>query len=91
MPLRISPYIIIQVPVRVAGGLLFELFGQSVGDPYEGDIHDIPIVLRSWQAQNFLITAMHIKGNVSRINVLGITEVQVVHTWKKMFKFYDLK
>ena len=34
---------------------------------------------------------MHIKGNVSRINVLGITEVQVVHTWKKMFKFYDLK
>ena len=71
-------YIIIQVPVRVAGGLLFELLGQSAGDPFV-DEDDIPIVLRSWQAQNFLITAMHIKGNVPRINVLGITEVQVVH------------
>ena len=77
-------YAIIQVPVRVAGGLLFELLGQSAGDPFV-DEDDIPIVLRSWQAQNFLITAMHIKGNVSRINVLGITEVQVVHAWKKMF------
>lgn len=63
--------------MRVAGGLLFELLGQSVGDPHiEED--DIPIVLRSWQAQNFLVTVMHIKVSVSRINVLGITEVQVV-------------
>lgn len=75
-------YAIIQVPVRVAGGLLFELLGQSAGDPFV-DEDDIPIVIRSWQAHNFLITAMHIKGNVSRINVLGITEVQVVHAWKK--------
>lgn len=71
-------FTIIQVPVRVAGGLLFELLGQSVGDPFV-DEDDIPIVLRSWQAQNFLITALHIKGNVSRVNVLGITEVQVGH------------
>ncbi|GMY05797.1 Mg2+ transporter protein, Zinc transport protein [Fagus crenata] len=33
----------------------------------------LPYVL---DAQNFLINAMHIKGNVPRINVLGITEVQ---------------
>lgn len=71
-------YTIIQVPVRVAGGLLFELLGQSVGDPFV-DEDDIPIVLRSWHAQNFLITALHVKGVVSRTNVLGITEVQVVH------------
>ncbi|XP_068667415.1 uncharacterized protein [Aristolochia californica] len=64
-----------EVPVRVAGGLLFELLGQSAGDPYS-DEDDIPIVLRSWQAQNFLVTAMHIKGVSSNINVLGITEVQ---------------
>ncbi|GKV52315.1 hypothetical protein SLEP1_g58904 [Rubroshorea leprosula] len=63
------------VPVRVAGGLLFELLGQSVGDPFV-DEDDVPVVIRSWQAQNFLITAMHIKGHVSSINVLGITEVQ---------------
>lgn len=68
----------IQVPVRVAGGLLFELLGQSVGDPKANE-DDIPIVLRSWQAQNFLITALHIKGKVSRSNILGITEVQVFH------------
>ncbi|KAF2282815.1 hypothetical protein GH714_043106 [Hevea brasiliensis] len=64
-----------EVPVRVAGGLLFELLGQSVGDPFVEE-DDIPIVMRSWQAQNFLITALHIKGHVSRVNVLGITEVQ---------------
>ena len=69
-------YVFIQVPVRVAGGLLFELLGQSAGDP-NVDEDDIPIVLRSWQAQKFLITALHIKGSASRINVLGITEVQV--------------
>lgn len=67
----------IQVPVRVSGGLLFELLGQSVGNPFV-DEDDIPIVLRSWQAQNFLVTALHVKGHVSNINVLGITEVQVV-------------
>ncbi|MED6214429.1 hypothetical protein PIB30_103033, partial [Stylosanthes scabra] len=33
-------------------------------------------VLRSWQAQNFLVTAMHVKGSASNINVLGILEVQ---------------
>ncbi|XP_057949920.1 uncharacterized protein LOC131144952 [Malania oleifera] len=68
-------YLLYEVPVRVAGGLLFELLGQSVGDPYV-DEDDIPIVLRSWQAQNFLITALHVKGSASRINVLGIIEVQ---------------
>ncbi|CAL4955285.1 unnamed protein product [Urochloa decumbens] len=68
-------YLLYEVPVRVAGGLLFELLGQSVGDPnHEED--DIPIVLRSWQAQNFLVTAMHVKGPSSNINVLGVTEVQ---------------
>ncbi|XP_038987499.1 uncharacterized protein LOC103714979 isoform X2 [Phoenix dactylifera] len=68
-------HLLYEVPVRVAGGLLFELLGQSVGDPF-CDEDDIPIVLRSWQAQNFLITALHIKGSASNINVLGITEVQ---------------
>ncbi|TQD82026.1 hypothetical protein C1H46_032425 [Malus baccata] len=57
------------------GGLLFELLGQSIGNPFV-DEDDIPIVLRSWQAQNFLVTVLHIKGPVSSINVLGITEVQ---------------
>ncbi|CAA3026594.1 Mg2+ transporter, Zinc transport [Olea europaea subsp. europaea] len=65
----------LQVPVRVAGGLLFELLGQSVGDPFVEE-DDVPIVLRSWQAQNFLVTVLHLKGSTSRINVLGITEVQ---------------
>lgn len=68
----------VQVPVRVAGGLLFELLGQSAGNPFV-DEDDIPIVLRSWQAQNFLVTVLHVKGPVSSVNVLGITEVQVVH------------
>lgn len=68
-------YLLYEVPVRVAGGILFELLGQSVGDPFV-DEDDIPIVLRSWQAQNFLITALHVKGPVSSNNVLGITEVQ---------------
>ncbi|EEF42714.1 uncharacterized protein LOC8284019 [Ricinus communis] len=67
-------HLLYEVPVRVAGGLLFELLGQSAGDPFVEE-DDIPIVLRSWQAQNFLITSLHIKGNVSRVNVLGITEV----------------
>uniref|UniRef100_A0A0E0FQL4 Magnesium transporter CorA-like family protein n=1 Tax=Oryza nivara TaxID=4536 RepID=A0A0E0FQL4_ORYNI len=68
-------YLLYEVPVRVAGGLLFELLGQSVGDPNREE-EDIPIVLRSWQAQNFLVTAMHVKGPSSNINVLGVTEVQ---------------
>ncbi|XP_010926355.1 uncharacterized protein [Elaeis guineensis] len=68
-------HLLYEVPVRVAGGLLFELLGQSVGDPFH-DEDDIPIVLRSWQARNFLITALHVKGSASNINVLGITEVQ---------------
>lgn len=61
----------------MAGGLLFELLGQSVGDPLRNE-DDIPIVLRSWQSQKFLVTAMHVKGSTSSINVLGITEVQVI-------------
>lgn len=64
-----------EVPVRVAGGLLFELLGQSVGDPQNNE-DDIPVVLRSWQAQNFLVTALHVKGKVNQLNVLGILEVQ---------------
>ncbi|XP_006644476.1 uncharacterized protein LOC102718499 [Oryza brachyantha] len=68
-------YLLYEVPVRVAGGLLFELLGQSVGDPNREE-EDIPIVLRSWQAQNFLVTAMHVKGPSSNVNVLGVTEVQ---------------
>lgn len=68
-------YLLYEVPVRVAGGLLFELLGQSVGDPF-CDEDDIPVVIRSWQAQNFLITALHMKGSASCINVIGIQEVQ---------------
>ncbi|XAR59305.1 hypothetical protein NMG60_11015088 [Bertholletia excelsa] len=68
-------HLLYEVPVRVAGGLLFELLGQSVGDPFV-DEDDIPVVLRSWQAHNFLISALHVKGTASNINVLGITEVQ---------------
>uniref|UniRef100_A0A5B6Z6C8 Putative Magnesium transporter CorA-like family protein n=1 Tax=Davidia involucrata TaxID=16924 RepID=A0A5B6Z6C8_DAVIN len=68
-------HLLYEVPVRVAGGLLFELLGQSAGDPFV-DEDDIPVVLRSWQAQHFLLTALHIKGSALSINVLGITEVQ---------------
>jgi hypothetical protein len=75
-----------QVPVRVAGGLLFELLGQSVGDPNREE-EDIPIVLRSWQTQNFLLTAMHVKGPSSNINVLGVTEVQVSTESLPLLKF----
>lgn len=64
-----------EVPVRVAGGLLFELLGQSAGDPYVEE-DDIPVVLRSWQAQNFLVTALHVKGYATNVNVLGVSEVQ---------------
>ncbi|XP_059075130.1 uncharacterized protein LOC131875120 [Cryptomeria japonica] len=68
-------HLLYEVPVRVAGGLLFELLGQTVGDP-QIEEDDIPIVLRSWQAQNFLVTALHVKGTVPYLNVLGIIEVQ---------------
>ncbi|GAA0156869.1 transporter [Lithospermum erythrorhizon] len=39
-------HLLYEVPVRVAGGLLFELLGQSVGDPYINE-DDVPVVLRS--------------------------------------------
>ncbi|KAJ0577144.1 hypothetical protein HanRHA438_Chr05g0225551 [Helianthus annuus] len=68
-------HLLYEVPVRVAGGLLFELLGQSAGDPYVEE-DDIPVVLRSWQAQNFLVTALHVKGDATNINVLGVSEVQ---------------
>ncbi|EXB92399.1 hypothetical protein L484_021383 [Morus notabilis] len=76
-----------EVPVRVAGGLLFELLGQSVGDPLVEE-DDVPVVLRSWQAQNFLVTALHIKGSASKLNVIGITEVQliIVQIWQCSFQ-----
>ncbi|KAL3677820.1 hypothetical protein R1sor_020776 [Riccia sorocarpa] len=65
-----------EVPVRVAGGVLFELLGQSVGDPHRCEEDDVPVVLRSWASQNFLVTAMHVKGPVASLNVVGISEVQ---------------
>ncbi|KAL3502914.1 hypothetical protein ACH5RR_037363, partial [Cinchona calisaya] len=68
-------HLLYEVPVRVAGGLLFELLGQSVGDPLTEE-DDIPVVMRSWQAQNFLLTTLHLKGSSSNVNVLGIAEVQ---------------
>ncbi|WOL14604.1 hypothetical protein Cni_G23384 [Canna indica] len=66
---------VVSLSFLVAGGLLFELLGQSVGDPYHEE-DDIPIVVRSWQAQNFLVTVLHVKGTAPNINILGITEVQ---------------
>jgi hypothetical protein len=66
-------------------GLLFELLGQSIGDPNHEE-EDIPIVLRSWRAQSFLVTTMHVKGPSSNINVLGVTEVQVSNSECFMFK-----
>lgn len=69
-------HLLYEVPVRVAGGLLFELLGQSVGDPVISE-DDVPVVFRSWQAKNFLVTVMHVKGSVSNTNVLGVTEVEV--------------
>ncbi|KAM1373725.1 hypothetical protein ACFX2I_024390 [Malus domestica] len=68
-------HLLYEVPVRVACGLLFELLGQSAGDPLVNE-DDIPVVLRSWQLQNFLITALHVKGSAQNVNVLGISEVQ---------------
>lgn len=62
----------------MSGGLLFELLGQSVGDPHHNE-DDVPIVLRSWTSLNFLITAMHVKGEIPNgLNVIGISEVQVM-------------
>ncbi|XP_068304329.1 uncharacterized protein [Pyrus communis] len=68
-------HLLYEVPVRVACGLLFELLGQSAGDPLVNE-DDIPVVLRSWQSQNFLVTALHVKGSAQNVNVLGISEVQ---------------
>ncbi|KAL0328321.1 UNVERIFIED_CONTAM: hypothetical protein Scaly_2264700 [Sesamum calycinum] len=68
-------HLLYEVPVRAAGGLLFELLGQSVGDPVAEE-DDIPVVIRSWQAQNFLLTALHVKGSSSHTNILGVSEVQ---------------
>ncbi|KAJ8763046.1 hypothetical protein K2173_023251 [Erythroxylum novogranatense] len=65
------------VPVIVAGGLLFELLGQSAGDP-DTDEYDTPIILRSWQSQNFLVTVMHVKGLSSNINLLGIAKYRYI-------------
>lgn len=62
--------------MRVAGGLLFELTGHSIGDPTR-DEEDVPVVFRSWQSQNYLITSMHVKGVLPNLNVLGVLEVQV--------------
>eukprot|EP00250_Pteridium_aquilinum_P002802 c13024_g1_i1 orf=2-1483(-) len=64
-----------EVPTRVAGGLLFELLGQNVGDPHNNE-DDVPVVLRAWQAQKFLVTSLHVKGTFNNLNVLGIVEVQ---------------
>lgn len=69
-------HLLYEVPVRVAGGLLFELTGHSIGDPNR-DEEDVPVVLRSWYSQNFLITSMHVKGVIDHLNVLGVLEVQV--------------
>lgn len=63
--------------MRVAGGLLFELTGHSIGDPNRNE-EDVPVVFRSWHSQNFLITSMHVKGTVDHLNVLGVMEVQVL-------------
>ncbi|TQD69358.1 hypothetical protein C1H46_045108 [Malus baccata] len=49
---------------------------QSAGDPLVNE-DDIPVVLRSWQSQNFLVIALHVKGSAQNVNVLGISEVQV--------------
>ncbi|GAB2287645.1 hypothetical protein Dimus_022015 [Dionaea muscipula] len=68
-------HLLYEVPVRVSGGLLFELLGHSAGDPFTNE-GDIPVVIRSWHAQNFLITAMHLKGSATNLNVLGVMEVQ---------------
>ncbi|KAK9051303.1 hypothetical protein SSX86_027930 [Deinandra increscens subsp. villosa] len=68
-------HLLYEVPVRVAGGLVFELLGQSVGDPNKNE-DDVPVVIRSWQTHNFLITALHQKGVTSSLNVLGVIEVQ---------------
>ena len=67
---------------------MFELLGQSAGDPLDED--DIPVVLRSWQAQNFLVTAMHVKGSASNVNVLGVMEVQVHHLNDNSSRIYFL-
>lgn len=54
---------------------MFELTGLSVGDPTRNE-DDVPVVFRSWQSQNYLITSMHVKDIVHNLNVLGVLEVQ---------------
>ncbi len=56
--------------------MLFELLGHSVGDPQHQE-EDVPVVLRAWHANNFLVTSMHVKEYVRHLNVLGVMEVQV--------------
>lgn len=46
---------------------MFELLGQSVRDPVL-EQEGVPVVLRSWQAQNFLVTALHVKSSASNLN-----------------------
>ncbi|CAH1435631.1 unnamed protein product [Lactuca virosa] len=60
-------HLLYEVLVRVAGGLLFELLGQYFGNPYIKE-DDVPDMLRSWQAQNSLVTALHQKGVTSLLN-----------------------
>lgn len=69
---------------------MFELLGQSAGDPFVEE-DDIPIVLRAWQAQNFLVTALHVKGVTSNVNVLGIIEVEVCPIFIHYQQKYTMK
>lgn len=55
-----------------------------MGDPLVEE-DDVPVVLRSWQVQNFLVMALHVKGSASNLNVIGITEVQVF-AWFNWFQ-----
>ncbi|TKY57219.1 metal ion transmembrane transporter [Spatholobus suberectus] len=67
--------ITLQEESRLISDRMKHLLYESAGDPFAEE-DDIPIVLRAWQAQNFLVTALHVKGSASNINVLGILEVQ---------------
>ncbi|KAI3853102.1 hypothetical protein MKW92_008072 [Papaver armeniacum] len=57
---------------RFQGGMLFDLKGKSVGNPF-ADKDDSTIVLRSLAAQNFLISVLNGKETAK---FKGITEVQ---------------
>ncbi|KAH7857675.1 hypothetical protein Vadar_015247 [Vaccinium darrowii] len=71
-------FYLIKVPVRVAGGLLFGLLGQSAGDPFVEE-DDITITFRSWQTQNFLIIALHVKGPASQKSRNNYLRVVATH------------